>query len=133
MKSGYEEKCLDCGKPSKAWIGAIPLSDGSGSVCGDCAQKRCDEHAILCARLSEVERERDSGRVALDKFSAAFTKANEEAIAAKRELGQTKRDLEQARGVAARFMRDRYDIDGDRSSNIDVDLALTWAKKEEKP
>lgn len=46
-KDKDSEKCLDCAKPKRAWIGAIPVEgengDYIGSVCGDCAVKRCSK------------------------------------------------------------------------------------------
>jgi hypothetical protein len=49
-----ERFCVDCGKSSRAWIGAIEAKDGG--VCGDCARTRCDAVGELAKRLREWRR-----------------------------------------------------------------------------
>jgi hypothetical protein len=55
-----ERFCIDCGKPSRGWIGAIETD--AGGVCGNCAVARCNKYAILAAGVSRAYKVREIPR-----------------------------------------------------------------------
>jgi hypothetical protein len=63
-----ERFCIDCGKSSRAWVGAIETT--LGGVCGTCAQNRCSKYPAL---LREIEELGEAGRTVVEAADKAWS------------------------------------------------------------